>query len=103
MKFSKQQLKRIIKEEKAKLLNETTPRINAEYQSGNYASLELVSAIEKSIEELYGQVNNAAAMDLGDDQEADFATVNVVTMTLIDALERLGMIAQARMLERTLD
>ena len=46
MKFSKQQLKRIIKEERAKLLNETTPRINAEYQSGNYASLELVSAIE---------------------------------------------------------
>ena len=103
MKITKKQLRRIIKEERAKVLNETTPRINAEYQQGNYASLNLVSAIEKSIEDLYGQVNNAAAADLGDDEEADFATVNVVTLTLIDALDRLGMIHQARMLEKTLD
>ena len=103
MKITKRQLKRIIKEEKAKLLNEASPMINAEYQQGSYANANLVNAVVSGVETLIEQVVNDASEDLGDDQEGDYAAANVVTLTLIQALQRIGMVGQAREMEKFLE
>ena len=96
-------IRRLVQEHKAKMLNENTPMRNAQYQQGSFANVNLVSAVTNGIEALFEQVVNDASEDLGDDQEGDYAAANVVTYTLIQALQRIGMLGQARKLEQLLD
>ena len=103
MKMSKRQLKRIIKEEKAKLHNESMAEQNAERQQGSFANVNLVSAVINSIETLFEQVVNDASEELGDDQEGDIAAANVVTYTVIGAFKRIGLMGQAREMEKFLE
>jgi len=104
MKITKRQLRRIIKEEKTKLLNETSPMINAEYQQSNYANVNLVAQIQNGIEQLMNQV--LADDDLNrdfDEYEVDEKAANVVTYTVLTALNSVGLLGQADALKKFLD
>ena len=103
MKITKRQLKRIIKEEKAKLLNETMAERNADRQQGSFANVNLVNSVINGIEALFEQVVNDASEELGDDQEGDIAAANVVTYTVIGAFKRIGLIGQAQEMEKFLE
>ena len=96
-------IRKLVQEHKAKLLNETSPMINAEYQQSTYANVNLVSAVVNGVETLFEQVVNDASEDLGDDQEGDIAAANVVVYTLIEALQRIGLVGQAREMEKFLE
>tara|TARA_Y100001937_G_C7099710_1_gene321893 strand:+ start:92 stop:652 length:561 start_codon:yes stop_codon:yes gene_type:complete len=96
-------IRKLVGEAKAKMLNETSPMINAEYQQSSYANVNLVSAVVNGVETLFEQVVNDASEDLGDDQEGDYAAANVVVYTLIEALQRIGLVGQAREMEKFLD
>ena len=103
LEITEEEIRRIIKEEKAKMLKENTPVRNAEYQQGSFANVNLVSAVTNGIEALFEQVVNDASEDLGDDQEGDIAAANVVTYTVIEAFQRIGLIGQAREMEKFLE
>ena len=96
-------IRKLVREAKAEILNETTPMINAEYQQSSFANVNLVGAVVSGIETLFEQVVSDASEDLGDDTEGDYAAANVVTYTLIQALQRIGMVGQAREMEKFLD
>lgn len=96
-------IRRLVREAKAEILNENTPRRNAQYQQGSYANTNLVDSVTNGIEALFEQVVNDASEDLGDDQEGDIAAANVVVYTLIEALQRIGLVGQAREMEKFLD
>ena len=95
-------IRKLVQEHKAKMLNENTPMRNAEYQQSSFANMNLVSAVTNGIEALFEQVINDASEDLGDDEEGDIAAANVVTYTVIEAFQRIGLIGQAREMEKFL-
>ena len=104
MKITKQQLRRIIKEEKTRLLNEATPRTNAEYQQGSYANVNLVAQVENSIEQLMNQVLGDEDLNRDFDEfEVDAAAANVVTYTVLRALSSVGLLGQADALKGFLE
>ena len=96
-------IRKLVREAKAEILNENTPMRNAQYQQSTYANVNLVSAVVNGVETLFEQVVNDASEDLGDDQEGDYAAANVVVYTLIEALQRIGLVGQAREMEKFLD
>ena len=103
-KISKRQLQRIIKEEKDKILNESTPMRNAQYQLGSYANVSLVDAVASSIESLMNQVlDDEDVVENFDEFEGDRIAANVVTYTVLRALNSVGLVAQGQALEKFLD
>ena len=96
-------IRRLVREAKAEILNENTPMRNAQYQQSSYANVNLVDQLIRTVEMLFEQVVNDASEDLGDDQEGDYAAANVVVYTLIEALQRIGLVGQAREMEKFLD
>ena len=102
MKITKRQLKRIIKEEKAKLLNENNPMANAERMQGAYADTASIDALENAMSDLQAGVNADAFDDMGDEDDADDAAVAALTFTIAQTFQSLGMIAQYEALLRTL-
>jgi hypothetical protein len=103
MKITKRQLRSIIKEEKAKLLSESMAERNADRQQGSFANVNLVDSVINDIEALFEQVFNDASEELGDDQEGDIAAANVVIYTVIGAFKRIGLMGQAREMEKFLE
>ena len=104
MKITKRQLRRIIKEEKTKLLNETSPMINAEYQQSNYANVNLVAQIQNGVEQLMNQVlDDEDVVENFDEFEGDRIAANVVTYTVLTALNSVGLLGQADALKKFLD
>ena len=104
LKISKRQLQRIIKEEKDKILNESTPMRNAQYQQGSYANVSLVDAVASSIESLMNQVlDDEDVVENFDEFEGDRIAANVVTYTVLRALNSVGLVAQGQALEKFLD
>ena len=95
-------IRKLVQEHMSKMLNESMARRNAEYQQGSFANVNLVSAVINSIETLFEQVVNDASEELGDDQEGDIAAANVVTYTVIGAFKRIGLMGQAREMEKFL-
>ena len=85
------------------MLNEAMAERNAERQQGSFANVNLVNSVINGIEALFEQVVNDASEELGDDQEGDIAAANVVTYTVIEAFQRIGLIGQAREMEKFLD
>ena len=102
MKITKNQLRRIIKEEKAKLLNENNPIKNAEYMQGNYSDVAAIDAVENALSDLLAGTNQDAFSDMDDEDEADDAATAAVTLTVAQAFQSLGLLAQYEALIRTL-
>jgi len=102
MKITKDDLRRIIKEEKAKLLNENNPIKNAEYMRGNYSDMAAVSNLEDAIAQLMQGTNQDAFADMDDEDEADEAAVAALTLTVAEAFQSMGMVEQYEVLIRTL-
>ena len=102
MKITKRQLKRIIKEEKAKLLNENNPLANAQRMQGSYADTTAIDEIENAMSDLQAGVNADAFDDMGDEDDADDAAVAALTFTVAQTFQSLGMMAQYDALLRTL-
>jgi len=102
VKITKRQLKRIIKEEKAKLLNENSPIANAEYMQGNYSDTTAIDAVENALSDLLAVTNQDAFDDMGDEDDADDASTAAVTFTVAQAFQSLGLLAQYEALIRTL-
>lgn len=101
MKITKRQLRRIIKEEKAALIKESPIR-NAERMQGTYSNLTMVDAVQSSMSELLAQTDADAFDDLGDEEDASFASEAAITLTVAQAFQSLGMVAQYEALYRTL-
>jgi len=102
MRVTKKQLRRIIKEEKSKLLNENNPIANAEYLQGNYSDTVAIDAVGSALAELLAGTDSAALEDLQDQDDADDAAVASVTLAVANAFQSFGMIAQYDALIRTL-
>jgi len=102
MKITKKELKKIIKEEKQKLLMEMNPMANAQRMQGSYSDTAAVDAVERALADLLAGTDQSAFDDLGDEDEADDAAVAAVTITVANALQGLGLLAQYEALIRTL-
>ena len=102
MKISREDLQRIIKEEKQKLLVEMNPMANAERMQGEYADTAAVDAVENALSELMFGVNEEAFEAMGDEDDADDAAAAAVTFTVAQAFQSMGLLAQYDALIRTL-
>ena len=70
MKITKRQLRRLIREEKAKL-NEMGPQSNNERTIGLYFPVDKLDQLSVLVDEIYENAWDAAADDLGPDEEID--------------------------------
>ena len=96
MKVSKQQIRRIIKEEKAKLLVEMNPVANAERSLGMYANTVVVDQLNKTVARLLEDITSEAVEDgLEEDESYDLA-VDAVVMAVHEAFLSAGMVDQAQ-------
>ena len=96
MKVSKQQIRRIIKEEKAKLLVEMNPVANAERSLGMYANTVVVDQLNKTVARLLEDITAEAVEDgLEEDESYDMA-VDAVVMAVSEAFLSAGMVDQAQ-------
>ena len=102
MKITKRQLHRVIKEEKAKLLNENTPVANAERAQGTYSDISAMDAVTNSLQALLDQTHDDAFNDLGDDADASWAAESAVILTVAQAFQEMGMMDQFHMLSKSL-
>ena len=87
MKITKRQLRRIIKEEKARLLNEQSPIANAERSKGGYADQSAVNQATDGIIGILQTVETEAEVDLEDDIEAKAAARNAALLVCAQAFQ----------------
>ena len=90
MKITKNELRKIIKEEKSRLLNEMNPRANAERSLSVYANVALVDGLKNSVSQLLEQIETDAFEDLGDERDAEEAALNAVLLVLAEAFGLAG-------------
>ena len=102
MKISKRQLRRIIAEEKQKILVENNPIANAEYMQGTYSDVSAIDGVTDALSDLLAGTDQSALQDMGDEDDADDAAVAAVTLTVAQAFQSLGMLSQYEALIRTL-
>jgi hypothetical protein len=98
MKITKLQLKRIIKEEKAKLLEMK----NADRSLGLYADVAAVDALQRAFDDLLEGTEKSAYEDLEDDLDASEAAAEAVTLAIAHTFQAAGLLAQYHALMRTL-
>ena len=98
MKITKRQLRRIIKEEKAKLVENQ----NASRMQGMYSDVAAIDALHDAFDELLMGTTMSAQEDLGGDDEADEAAVSAVTLAVAHIFQASGLMAQYQALIRTL-
>lgn len=92
MKITKNQLRRIIKEEKQKLLNEMNPLANADRMLG----LGIPDAMQSQLTDLLGKMMQTAEIELIrdgeiDEEDADVEGSNAVMMALANSLQSIGL------------
>lgn len=102
VKITKDQLKRLIAEEKQKLINENSPIANARYMQGSYSNTSAIDAVEDAISRLLMGTDQDAMADFGDEDESDMAATAAVTLTVAETFQSLGLLAQYEALIRTL-
>lgn len=102
MKISKRQLKRIIAEEKQKLLVEMNPMANAERSLGMYADVRDVDRLQDSLLSILQGVEMAAAEDGLEDDEAEEMAAEAAVLAVAQAFQSAGMIAEYQALIRML-
>ena len=91
MKITKRQLRRIIKEEKQKLLVEMNPLANAD----RMLSLGIPEPMQDQLTTLLAQMSQKAQLDLIDggdidEEDADVEGSNAVMMALANSLQSIG-------------
>ena len=96
MKITRKQLKRIIKEERSKLLVEMNPIANAERTIGQYAPTSRVATLKDAIDKLQGDIVDSAINDGLEDDEAEEMAADAVVMVLSNALMDIGMVKQSQ-------
>ena len=94
MKVTKRQLKRIIKEEKQKLLVEMNPVKNAERSLSMYANTTVVDQMSKSITTLLQNIEMEAIEDGLEDDEAEEMAIDAVVLAVAQAFQSAGMVAE---------
>lgn len=87
MKITKKQLRRIIKEEKQKLLVEMSPIANAERSVSSYADQLAVDQATDGIVGILQTVERDSEMDLGDDLEAKNEARNAAILVCAQAFQ----------------
>ena len=92
MKITKRQLRRIIKEEKQKLLVEMNPLANADRMLGASKT----DAMQSQLTDLLGKMMQTAEIELIrggeiDEEDADLEGSNAVMMALANSLQSLGL------------
>ena len=102
MKITKNQLRRIIKEEKTKLLVEMNPVADAERSLGLYANASTVDKLSSALQSLLSEVEAAAIEDGLEEDEAEDMAANAGLMAVADAFQSMGMIAEYDALYRIL-
>jgi len=102
MKITKRQLRQIIKEEKQKLLEDQHGPSNAERMQGTYSDITMIDAVTDSIQALLAQTDADAFEDLGDEEDASMASEAALTLTVAQAFQAMGMMAQYQALFSTL-
>ena len=96
MKITKNELRKIIKEEKSKLLNEMMSPRNADTGStaernlGLYANTALVDNLKQAIRQLLEQIETDAYEDMGDELDSEEAAEGVVLMIIAQAFGIAG-------------
>ena len=94
MKVTKTQLKRIIKEEKQKLLVEMNPLANAERSLGMYANTSVIDQMSKSIADLLQNIEIEAIDDGLEEDEAEEMAIDAVLLAVAQAFQSVGMVAE---------
>ena len=94
MKVTKTQLKRIIKEEKQKLLVEMNPIANAERSLGMYANTSVIDQMSKSIADLLQNIEIEAIDDGLEEDEAEEMAIDAVLLAVAQAFQSVGMVAE---------
>mgnify|MGYP001445260593 FL=1 len=94
MKVTKTQLKRIIKEEKQKLLVEMNPIANAERSLGMYANTSVIDQMSKSIADLLQNIEIEAIDDGLEEDEAEEMAIDAVVLAVAQAFQSAGMVAE---------
>ncbi len=93
MKITKRQLRRIIKEEKQKLLVEMGPDANADRALGLYAKMSTVDQVTDNILNLLQEIEQGAAEeeDLGPDEAEEYAR-NGAVLAVAQAFQSAGYV-----------
>ena len=102
MKITKNQLRRIIKEEKTKLLVEMNPVADAERSLGLYANTSTLDKLSSALQSLLMEVETAAIEDGLEEDEAEDMAANAGLMAVANAFQSVGMIAEYDALYRIL-
>lgn len=102
MKITKRQLKRIIAEERQKLLNEMGPAAGAERALGMYADMSDIDKLQSAFMDILQGVSMAAAEDGLDDDEAEEMAADAAILAVAQAFQAAGMVAEYDMLYRLL-
>jgi|TARA_R110002060_G_scaffold76397_2_gene86721 hypothetical protein len=92
MKVTKTQLRRIIKEEKTKLVEQGSRALeNTRHSQGMYTDITEIDAVKAAIESLYTQTMNDAMEDLGDEEMANDESIGALILTVAEVFESLGL------------
>ncbi len=94
MKVTKSQLKRIIKEERSKLLVEMNPAANAERSLGLYANTTLIDQLSSVVMDLLQGIETEAIEDGLEEDEAEDMAVDAVVIAIAQALQAAGLTAE---------
>ena len=94
MKITKQQLKKIIKEEKQKLIVEMNPIANAERTLSMYADVSNVDTLTTAIQDILAGVEMAAIDDGLEEDEAEEMAANAALLAVAQAFQATGLIAE---------
>lgn len=98
MKITKRQLRRIIKEERSKLLVEMNPTANAERTVGLHAPTSRVATLKDAIDKLQGDIVDSVIEDGLEEDEAEEMAADAVMMVLSNVLLDIGMVKQSQAL-----
>lgn len=102
MKITKNQLKKLIAEEKQKLLVEMNPMANAERSLGLYADVRDVEALQGALLNILQGVEMEAQQDGLEDDEAEDYAADAAVLAVAQAFQSAGLVAQYDALLRTL-
>ena len=94
MKVSKRQLRRIIKEEKSKLLVEMNPIKNAERSLSLYADINNVDTLTTAIQDILAGVEMSAIDDGLEEDEAEEMAGDAALLAVAQAFQAAGLIAE---------
>ena len=94
MKITKRQLRRIIKEEKQRLLVEMSPFADAKRSLSGYANVSTVDKLTDAILDLLQEVEMGAAEDGLEDDEAEDMATSAALLAVAQAFQSAGNVGE---------